>query len=854
MGGIPLCSSVALGAEEEEVLVTNQEPQCLHDTTQIQQHPSFQLELEEGEEASSVCDVEEEVVVCDVDEAVLASLCHDDAKVRSSSWAQVGKLTHEALSQCADGVVEQLLCLYSLQGLDAVMMLGALPSANPCPLLAAVSSRALQNDAICPAIATILIEHLKVEKGCQQMREARKYYMRSGSSSRIHAIHASPSGSSLLHLAAKAGNIRLVELLVKSGSRLHQHDHKGHTAADVARQCSHCGLADALQRLTALTAVRGGLGDALEEALQDNRRVVGVEWYVIRLEGFVRVLGGKHSLLAVTVARPGTDSDSHTYVVERARPGPLKGQQLHSGIFVSHWSDAAPTRSCKPRYVLKREDITSEEEMPLLTMRVLYETLLNQGNYDAVHCNAHNSASLLYNTCAAQHAKKPRRPNPHLRAVAGALSAAGFDLSSVERAALRHGMAKETKRFTWRLGGSERAMDLGMLVDIPWAAHENSFAACAVELSNWVYGAMMPGQEEAVVIENRSGEVWTIDVQETGECKELAIWSRVRLEAPFEELTLSVRDSKLHCLPLRRSTCLKVQAGTRYVMMRSSDGKAQVDSHSCLPQGVECQLVCHSEGAAVASWSLFTSSDTIWVAFRGTQSLVDAVVDLSVVSFDDADHGLRVQGCMWNALTQRKQHALKRIVAEVQKLQTSRPALEKLVFCGHSMGGGYAVMAGLYCLHLGMPVAAVIGFGSPQVVVPDRSLPIWQKLNDVTTVYVNNWDVIPRMPSFSNWLFDVLPRSLPDKMSISLGSLQIGLKAGGEAIKEFASHKGIFADYDHVGKVVFIQQGSHKVLSCLNTDEGEHRNILGLSPPEVGGFILDYHGMFQYRYIIAGLH
>ena len=81
----------------------------------------------------------------------------------------------------------------------------------------------------------------------------------------------------------------------------------------------------------------------------------------------------------------------------------------------------------------------------------------------------------------------------------------------------------------------------------------------------------------------------------------------------------------------------------------------------------------------------------------------------------------------------------------------------KVVLCGHSLGGGYAILAALDMVHRELPIASVVTFGAPQVVVPDPANPTWQKLNAMAVLYVNAWDIVPRLPSCDAWLNDVLP-------------------------------------------------------------------------------------------------
>lgn len=297
----------------------------------------------------------------------------------------------------------------------------------------------------------------------------------------------------------------------------------------------------------------------------------------------------------------------------------------------------------------------------------------------------------------------------------------------------------------------------------------------------------------------------------------------------------------------------QLQAGQRYRLVKDSEGVHRFEPNSGLPQGHKCEAVHHSEGRSIAAWSAFTSADTVWIVFKGTQTLVDAVVDISVVPYRLADDGLEVQGTMWISLTQWRHHTLDMINAQVSKLQSARPELEHVVICGHSLGGGYATLSALYRLQKCLLVTRVLAFGSPQVVVPQRDHPLWQKLNEMSTLYINEWDMVPRLPSCQNWLFKLLPESLPHKLALKIGLLHIGFKGGGAAIDKFFKNKEVFADYDAVGRLVFLRQGSRKVFSVENTQGGLHWELLSTEPPEAGSFIMENHEVSQYQSVIARL-
>jgi len=307
-------------------------------------------------------------------------------------------------------------------------------------------------------------------------------------------------------------------------------------------------------------------------------------------------------------------------------------------------------------------------------------------------------------------------------------------------------------------------------------------------------------------------------------------------------------------LRLQGSTVAQeVFAGKWYDLRIGEGNELSFEASEGLPAGFEIQAVHHSEGTNIAGWSAVTSSDAIWIVFQATKNLVDIVVDMALVTYDDAPHGLRVQGGMWLALNQRQCHTLNKITATIAKLQESNPSLQNVIMCGHSLGGAYAILAGLDRLHKGLSVSSVVGFGSPQVIVPDRANACWQKLNEITSVYVNSWDCVPRMPSCPGWLFNVVPAALPSLAAFKIGGLSIGVKASGKVIEKFAPHKEIFSEYDMVGTLVFVRTGSRKAVVMPCTDTGEYRELLSKEPPKAGPFVVHDHLMSNYVSILRRL-
>jgi len=161
----------------------------------------------------------------------------------------------------------------------------------------------------------------------------------------------------------------------------------------------------------------------------------------------------------------------------------------------------------------------------------------------------------------------------------------------------------------------------------------------------------------------------------------------------------------------------RLRRACKYAAQISVRGAAEcsVLKEAMLPDGMELR---HLVDNGLIQWALVTDAACVYVVFKGTSEAMDAVIDLSALPLYGCSHGLGVHCGMWTALRQRTPEA--HIIRDKVKseLQASR---KKLVFCGHSLGGGYALLTVLDFLEHGEEVDAVITFGAPQVVVPKDS-------------------------------------------------------------------------------------------------------------------------------------
>jgi hypothetical protein len=423
--------------------------------------------------------------------------------------------------------------------------------------------------------------------------------------------------------------------------------------------------------------------------------------------------------------------------------------------------------------------------------------------------------------------------------------AVGLDPAPTQRSLLREHSRKENKYLRFEVG-DQKPVDHILVLDREAENHSHRFAVNAAELSSWVYNAsnFTPDGGNAIMLENHTGKGVALKVTDSGEWLKLPAGEILRVDLPGSIANLQLQGS---------SVAQEISAGKWYDLRIGTGNDVSFEASEGLPAGFEIQAVHQSKEKNIAGWSVVTSSDTIWIVFQGTKNLADVVVDMALLTFDDAPHGLRVQGGMWLALNQRQCHTLNTITATITELQESNSRLQNVVMCGHSLGGAYAMLAGLDRLHKGLSLTSVIGFGAPQVIVPDRANPYWQKLSEITSVYVNSWDCVPRTPSCSGWLFNVVPAALPSIAALKIGGVSVGIKASSKVIEQFAPHKEIFSDYDMVGSLVFVRTGSRKVVVVPCTEGGDYRALLSKEPPKAGPFVLHDHMVSNYVSILRRL-
>ena len=196
-----------------------------------------------------------------------------------------------------------------------------------------------------------------------------------------------------------------------------------------------------------------------------------------------------------------------------------------------------------------------------------------------------------------------------------------------------------------------------------------------------------------------------------------------------------------------------------------------------------------------------------YLVFRGTKDPFDWTinVDLSCVRMPSAD-GLRVHNGMLGAL---------------QDTSSGEPVLDVLaamlhgrsvVVCGHSLGGGMALIAAAHLLNSGVDVQRVFAFGAPMVIAGDQcDHPIWALLHERTVCLVHDCDIVPRTmsPTALSWVFEMVPEYLLNTMFGWVTNLAGVKKQVADFVERLKHNKDAFCSFGACGTTFcFLTSGN----------------------------------------------
>lgn len=240
-----------------------------------------------------------------------------------------------------------------------------------------------------------------------------------------------------LHIAASIGSLELCQCFVQHGAIVRMKNGRKRTAEQLAIDNGHDTVAIWLSGHTSISAVRGGAGDALAEALADRRPIQSLEWYIMPMVGLPGALGVKHSLLRVQVG--DSRHRAHAYVIEKASVRRRRAkdpvlEQLENGVYISHWEDVRHNLEDAPIFSLYPG--TFDSRISKTTLADLRKLLVKQGPYDVGRCNCHHAALAVFNYCADESCRVAGIPNKFQSQMARVLSAMGVDVVRTESESL----------------------------------------------------------------------------------------------------------------------------------------------------------------------------------------------------------------------------------------------------------------------------------------------------------------------------------------------------------------------------------------------------------------------------------
>jgi len=667
-------------------------------------------------------------------------------------------------------------------------------------------------------------------------------------------------GNRPLHLAASAGHWDACSTLLALGARVSTTNKSNKTAAQVAKESDQDACFQLLDGAKHFISQRGGSGDAWRVAKEDARPVTGVWWYTFPLAGFVGSVGGKHSLLAVKV---GTERDEADYVLEKASCHDEEKDDIKNGVYISHWADVLLVledhAECK--WELKKEDLVDTFNLNgadcKLTIASLREAAVNDGPYDAVTCNCHHAALKIYNLCAKEdkHIAEGSLPNGWLMKAADVLKRVGLDvcqsrgsvssLCSQAPLAFRPSLCAPLGKGDFPIKGNCRE-------------HNFNRAWEAALLSQWVYHPrtesgfwVVNGMSESLQFNVKTG---SCPIVKQGEMTFIACKDKVLVQVyHLGVLNLTSWRTRLFETEMSKGLVYTIKGDRQNPEWNSEDHK---ECLAFLPEGIVLQPddLHYREGFNVVQWAAAASSDAVYVTFKGTGVAQEVVTDLCANSMPSTVDRLRVHQGMWVNLHQDRpglENVTPLVAATISKLRNACPERKAVILCGHSLGGGYALLVALELLQQGVEDVEVLTFGAPQVVVPRTSSKAWQDLNRAATLYVNSYDMVPRLPTCWRW---VLAQSQEAEPGIpgELAALAARCLAVPSLNSTLEKDEGFLAEYDVVGTMVLISNSCPEALQLPHSEDRAHLSELQRGSTSIV-HLVGHHLMSAYKSALRNL-
>ena len=671
-------------------------------------------------------------------------------------------------------------------------------------------------------------------------------------------------GNTWLHVAAKAGHLEACEELVDQvGLPLREKNEAGDEplALAASREVDRF-----LRSRMHFRETRFGYGNAFDEMDQDERQVSAVNWYTVPLPGMTGHCGGLHSFLVVTVSSEANQRTKR-YVLEKT--GSF-GRELHQrhGVFIGSQDLSSNLKSVHGLIVHKQLTLSSRSLRGGLKMKELHEVAHGTGPYDLASSNCHHAVQKVFNHCCAREEDQERQPpNEWLARVVAMLGLDGlFNSTSSGSQGSGSDVASANSEVASGSHPADRPSGFTRSVDLRC----DGFAEVAAALSLAVYEedpaiVLRPTEAGALSIRNNLGRPVILHDHTTQTRLDAAERTCVQT-AGADKILVDVYD--VECIPglyswRRLAQTQPVWSGLAYDLSTDFRGDVvlqEVVSFASRQPGDVLHTAQKSGTNSPVQWLLARSCSVLYVAFRGTNDGQDIAIDLGAVPdcHRFKEYGIGVHGGIAHALEQEGDGICHVVSDVLQALKEHLQQGDRLVLCGHSLGGGYAQVMAVHLLTRELEVTAVRTFGAPHVLVPlsrqeDRQK-LWCTLDSITQHWVHDWDPVPRLPVCKTWLFDALPKLKQEVVTgLRVGIGQKYIQALRQTFDETndETKAKLLERYDVVGEVVLVSKATSVALHASEVSAAL-KELLGERPPKsvmTPSTLFAYHSMEDYLQI-----
>jgi len=271
--------------------------------------------------------------------------------------------------------------------------------------------------------------------------------------------------------------------------------------------------------------------------------------------------------------------------------------------------------------------------------------------------------------------------------------------------------------------------------------------------------------------------------------------------------------------------------GDAFGKQEMTAGSFPLINNSLNVDGFEFLYASRPTGDQIPLFMLSRVHNVLYLTFRGTKSAIDWLVDLGAGERWLKQLGGFFHGGMTNVLCNgHRDDTLRNIARKVEEIAKQYHDIDTLVLTGHSLGGGYALIAGACFLgedrfhelrsrfNVNIHVRT---YGAPQVMsVPDenKQKEWWKMLQKNTNNYVHNDDLVPRLTT-PTWTLEVIPETALDFVRaeknlkirllrwavLPLDKFQNFIDWIRQAVMKY---NRILCKFQPVGKVIFLSLGS----------------------------------------------